>query len=65
MATVHLSPNDYRNAADKCQRLIKGAQSPLLKRLLSERAQNLRNMAIEMELAEGLSANELAPNKSN
>ena len=56
MRKLPASPNDFREAAARCIRMMQRARAPVLKRLLRERAALLMRTAIELERAEALTA---------
>ena len=56
MPKAPLSPNDCREHAHKCLRLLRHAQAPRLKQALRERAAILLKLAIELERSEALRA---------
>jgi hypothetical protein len=56
MAKEPTSPNDCRARAAKCAKLMQHVSSPVLKRLLRERAALWVKLALELERAEGLTA---------
>jgi hypothetical protein len=56
VAKAPISPNDCRELAAKCIRLLDRAHAPRLKRALRERAAIWMKLAIELERAEALTA---------
>jgi len=53
VAKTPISPNDCRELAAKCIRLMRTAQAPRLKRALRERAAIWTKAAISLERADG------------